>query len=437
MAGEGRRSRPAAGRAATRLRGRGIHPGGGLGTGNTRRVSTVPAALTGILRRRNDPVVVQSVRSALAGVLAYVVALELSPNPVPLTAPLTALLVVQVTLYTTVTTGIRRVVSVVAGVLIAVALGDLMGLTWWSLGLIILASLVVGHIIRVDEFVAEVAISGMLILGVTDHGGEGLDRVLETLIGAVVGVLLNALVAPPVFVRPAGEAVEELARRLRGLLLRIGRELREGASRERTLSWLHEARRLDNEIARFDEALRRAEESTKFNPRVRRAEGAMTRLILRSGLDTLEVCAVVLRTLCRSLADLSEDRAHQESVYDAPVSAVLDDLLTHIADAVDSFGRLITAQVSAGAERAEAELEQALLDGREDRERIAALLRDEINAGGEWLSWELHGALLANIDRLLDELDVEKRSRWLAAQLDAARPSPTLVHRLRRRIRQR
>jgi uncharacterized membrane protein YgaE (UPF0421/DUF939 family) len=399
-------------------------------------VPDLPAALAGLVKRYyHDPVVVQSLRSTVAGVLAYVVALQLSPNPVPLTAPLTALLVVQVTLYTTLKTGWRRVLSVIAGVLIAVALGDLMGLNWWSLGLIILASLVVGHIIRVDEFVAEVAISGMLILGVTNRGGEGWDRVLETVIGAVVGVLLNLLFAPPVFVQPAGEAVEELARRLRGLLLRIGRELREGASRERTVSWLYEARRLDNEIARFDESLRRAEESTKLNPRVRRAKGAMTRLILRSGLDTLEVCTVVLRTLCRSLADLAEDRGNQESVYDAAVSAVLDELLAHIADAVDSFGRLITAQVSAGAERAEAELEQALHDGREDRERIAALLRDEAEMGGEWRSWELHGALLANIDRLLDELDVEKRSRWLAAQLDAARPSPTLVRRMRARFR--
>jgi hypothetical protein len=382
-------------------------------------VPAVTAALTRIVKRHNDPVVVQSVRSTVAGVLAYVVALELVPNPVPLTAPLTALLVVQVTLYTTLTTGIRRVLSVMAGVLIAVGFSDLIGLTWWSLGLIILASLVVGHMIRVDEFIAEVAISGMLILGVSNPGHEGADRVVETLIGAVVGVLLNALLPPPAFVEPAGEAVQELAAGLRRLLLRIGRELRAGASREQTVAWLHQARRLDNEIARFDESLRRAEESTKLNPRVRPTEGAMARLILRSGLDTLEVCTVVLRTLCRSLADLSEQRRGRQPVYEGDLAAVLDELLTHIADAVDSFGRLITAQVTAGAERAESELERALLDGRADRDRVAAALRAEADTGGAWDGWELHGALLANLDRLLDELDVEKRSRWLAAQLDS------------------
>ncbi|MEU1627650.1 aromatic acid exporter family protein [Streptomyces sp. NPDC020096] len=371
-------------------------------------------------------------RSTAAAVISYVAAVRLSSNPSPLTAPLTALLVVQVTLYTTVTTGIRRVGSVVAGVLIAVAFSALFGLTWWSLGLIILASLLIGHLIRVDEFVAEVAISGMLILGVSTPSSEALDRVLETVIGAAVGVLLNLVIAPPVFVQPAGEAVAELAGRIRQFLLRIGSELRSGASYEQTVAWLYEARRLDHDLARFDEFLRRAEESTRFNPRVR--QGAMARLILRSGLDTLEVCVVVLRTLCRSLSDLSMERSQQESVYEDELSAELDHLLTHIADAVDSFGRLISAQVTAGAERAEAELEQALRDAREDRDHISALLRAE--AQQQWERWQLHGALIASIDRLLDELDVEKRSQWLATQLQRTVPAESaLGHRLRRHAR--
>ncbi|WP_269858593.1 FUSC family protein [Streptomyces sp. RPT161] len=400
--------------------------------GDSCKVPAVPTPLVGLIRLRNEPVVVQMLRSTAAAVISYIAAVRLSNNPSPLTAPLTALLVVQVTLYTTLTTGIRRVGSVVAGVLIAVAFSALFGLTWWSLGLIILASLLIGHLIRVDEFVAEVAISGMLILGVSTPQSEALDRVLETVIGAVIGVLLNLLVAPPVFVQPAGEAVAELAERIRQFLLRIAAELGAGATSEQTIAWLHDARRLDNDIARFDEFLRRAEESTRLNPRVR--QGAMARLILRSGLDTLEVCVVVLRTLCRSLSDLSMERSQQESVYEDELSAELDHLLTHIADAVHSFGQLISAQVTAGAERAEAELEQALHDAREDRDHIAALLRAE--AQQHWERWQLHGALIASIDRLLDELDVEKRSQWLASQLARTVPAESaLGHRLRRGAR--
>lgn len=138
-----------------------------------------------LVRRTREPVAVQTLRSTGAAVIAYVVALAMLPaQPAPLTAPLTALLVVQVTLYATLTTGVRRVNSVIAGVMVAIGFSALVGLSWWSLGLTIFAALVVGHLVRVDEFVPEVAISAMLVLGVTQVGSAAWHRILETLIGA-------------------------------------------------------------------------------------------------------------------------------------------------------------------------------------------------------------------------------------------------------------
>ncbi|MCD0481141.1 aromatic acid exporter family protein [Streptacidiphilus sp. ASG 303] len=374
----------------------------------------VPERMTHVLRRRNDPVVVQTFRSTVAAVLAYVAALRLTSDPAPLLAPLTALLVVQVTLYATLTNGMRRVVSVVAGVLIAVAFSELVGLTWWSLGLLILASLVLGRVLRVEEYVPEVAISGMLVLGVTHVTETAYVRVAETVIGAVVGTVLNLVLAPPVFVQPASAAIEDLAGRMHRLLTDISCRTAQ-VNRQEAVGWLHEARRLDQDIVRIDGELSRAEESTRLNPRVR--QGELARLVLRSGLDTLEICAVVLRTLCRSLADLAIEREGEEGgVYPDEVAAPLCELLNDVARAVDGFGRLITAQVSASAERAEEELAQALLDGRAARERIARLLVEEMRRRPD--RWQLQGALLANIDRLLDELDVERRSQMLAESLD-------------------
>ncbi|GGO87811.1 FUSC family protein [Wenjunlia tyrosinilytica] len=395
-------------------------------------MSAVPEAVTSLVRRRKDPIVVQTVRSCVGAVLAYVAALGLTDNPAPLTAPLTALLVIQVSLYATWTTSMRRVVSVVVGVLIASGFSAVVGLSWWSLGLVIIASLVVGHMVRVDEFVPEVAISAMLVLGVSHVAATAWSRVAETLIGAATGVLFNALFAPPVMVQPAGEAIADLAGRMRRLLERIGRELRGGATPEHAVAWLQEARRLDQEIVRVDAALDLAQESMRFNPRVRR--GLLARLVLRSGLDTLEICAVVLRTLSRSLTDLSFERGG-EPVYPKEVSEALFELFAHVADAVDNFGRLITAQVTANAERAEAALGQALAMGRADRRRIARLLQRESRRQPE--RWQLHGALLANVDRLLNELDVEKRSQWLAQELDRHTRTPparrTALQRMRRK----
>lgn len=194
-----------------------------------------------LVRRTTEPVGAQTLRSTAAAVIAYVVAVWTLPYPAPLTAPLTALLVVQVTLYATLTTGIRRVNSVIVGVLIASALSSLVGLNWWSLGLTIFASLIIGRLVRVDEFVPEVAISAMLVLGVSQVASTAWDRVLETLIGAGVGLLFNLLFAPPVWVQPAGASIDSLARAMGHMFRRMGEDVSGHIPVQRAADRLHQA----------------------------------------------------------------------------------------------------------------------------------------------------------------------------------------------------
>ncbi|MFF7414995.1 aromatic acid exporter family protein [Streptomyces lydicus] len=392
--------------------------------------------LLDLVRRHTEPVVAQTFRSTIAAVISYVVALALSSEPAPLTAPLTALLVVQVTLYTTLTTSVRRVNAVVVGVVIAIGFSSLVGLTWWSLGLIILASLVIGRFVKAGEFVPEVAISAMLVLGVTTTrvAATAWDRVLETLIGAVVGLLFNMLFVPPVWVQPASEAIEALARRMRDLLLKLGAEVTGHTTVAEAAERLHEARRLDHDVVEVDAALRQAEDSLRLNPRVK--EGLLSRVVLRTGLDTLEISAVVIRTVCRTLTDLAKART-DEPLFSEDIASALRELFGHMARAVESFAVLITTQVSANAEEAESQLVRELAASRESREVVAHLLLDGVQQHPR--EWQLHGALLAEVDRILDELDVEKRSERLVEELNRQgreqRGKYSVVAKLRSRLR--
>ncbi|MFD9597949.1 aromatic acid exporter family protein [Kitasatospora sp. NPDC059973] len=380
-------------------------------------MALLPETFATTLRRSTrQPFVVQTVRATVAATLSYVVATRLSSEPAPLTAPLTALLVVQVTVYSTLTTSIRRVNSVVVGVLIAIGFSSVVGLSWWSLGMIILASLIIGRFVRVDEFVQEVAISAMLILGVSQVTSQAWDRVLETLIGATVGLLFNLLFAPPVWIDTAGESIEDLARRARHLLLGIAEELGEPTPVERAAERLYEARRLDQAIADVDGALRQAEDSLRLNPRI--SEGLLSRLVLRTGLDTLEICVVVIRVLARSLTDLAKRRAPGERLFPADVAVALEELLSHLGGALVSFAVLVTTQVSRNAEEAERRLTSELAAAWASRENVAHLLLLRVQEHPE--AWQLHGSLLAEVDRILDELDLEHRSRRLMEELDRA-----------------
>ncbi|MCW2807185.1 MAG: rane protein-like protein [Marmoricola sp.] len=136
-------------------------------------------------RRDGLVVVVRTVRLMGAAVVAYLVSSALFPGTQPLTGPLTALLVVQATLFSTLRMGVLRVASVVSGVLVAVFVSDVVGLSWWSLGAVTGAALAIGQLLRLREQLLEVPISAMLILGIP---AAATARVAETLIGAGVGV---------------------------------------------------------------------------------------------------------------------------------------------------------------------------------------------------------------------------------------------------------
>ncbi|MEU6096886.1 aromatic acid exporter family protein [Streptomyces sp. NPDC047079] len=362
-----------------------------------------------LVRKRRDPVILQSLRPTVAAVLAYVVALRFSTDRPPLLAPLTAVLVVQVSVYATLVTSIKRIVIVIVGLLLAVFFTNLAGLTWWSLGVLVFASLTVGHLLHLGYLVPEVAVSAMLVLGVIHPATNALNHLTEALIGTGAGVLLNLVIPPPAYVQPAGDAVQDLATRMAGLLREVARQVKSGAGRDRTEAWLRSAHRLDREIIRVERELVRAEESVRFNPRARPVRHAGR--VLRSGLDSLERCSVSLRTLLRSLSDLGRERQPHEPLYSPEMAALLYRLLNHLADAVERFGKVTAAVAVAEAERAEADLAQSLSEAREVRERASAQLRTQDPS-----NWELNGTVLANAAHIIEELDSSLES---ALRLDA------------------
>lgn len=383
----------------------------------------VPEPVIQLVRQqRNEPKVVRTLRSTVAATGAYSAALWLTNVKAPLLAPLTALLVVQVTLYATLTSGFRRVNAVVAGVTVAVGFSELFGLHWWSLGLLILAALTTGHLVRVNEFVPEVAISAMLVLGLTPQVAEtAWDRVFETVIGAAVGLVFNFVFVPPVWVESAGEAIEGLARRMRLLLVQLGSGLDRPAVVEEAEDNLREARQLTDDVAEVDAELTQAEDSLRFNPRVR--EGVLSRVVLRTGLDTLEICTQAVRVLSRTMNDLAAQRT-EEPVFPEEVAAAVGALFEHLARAVQNFAILITTQVSTSAEEAEARLVEEFEASRELRDLVAFMLLDRVQEHPR--QWQLHGTLLATVDQMLTELDVERRTMRLAEELDrySAKRSP-------------
>jgi hypothetical protein len=124
-------------------------------------------------------------------------------------------------------------------------------------------------------------------------------------------------------------------------------------------------------------------------------------------MEALERAAVSVRGLARALSDRAAGPS-EEPVYGEDVRAALAGVLEELAAAVEAYGGLVGAE-SIGAITEETELRDALARAWEARHRLRDALRAEQRTQSE--AWELHGALLANVDRLLREIDVEARAR--------------------------
>ena len=176
-----------------------------------------PTSWSGAVARVR-PAAAQIARLTIAAVVAYLVSDTVSPGTVDLTAPLTALLVVQASTVGTLQMGLVRVGAVLTGVLVAVGLTSSIGLSWWSLALVISASLVLAKVLRLGEQSLETTISAMLILAVSSPELAAEVRVVNTLIGTAMGIAFSVLVPVSIPNARATGLVRRVARSQAALL---------------------------------------------------------------------------------------------------------------------------------------------------------------------------------------------------------------------------
>jgi len=366
-------------------------------------------------RRNGRAAVAWALRLSAAAVASYVVASMLFPGTLPLLASLTALLVVQVTPVSLLASGLDRVVSVVAGVSLAVLFSAVVPLSWWSLAILIAVSIMIGQALRLRSNLVEVPISAMLVLGVGSIGADfaAWQRITETLVGAAVGVAANLLLPPKVATADAGEAIDELTDRLYRLLIQAAEELSEldGQGHEvavRASGWLDEARAITHDIPRVGEMLVRAEQGRKLNVRaVGRPDAGPG---LRQGLEAVEHSAVALRSMFRAVYDATRDDTWPDDEVGEAVVEGLEQVLRELAAGVSAFGDLVRAE--ARPEHPDVLLEihrvQAGLHGlHEARARLDELMTVQTLP----VVLELHGAVLVTVKRLLVEMDLDERVR--------------------------
>jgi hypothetical protein len=371
--------------------------------------------------RRLRPTLVNVIRLTTAAVLSYLLTLALTSGAIDLTGPLTALLVMQASAFSTLKMGAIRVGAVLAGVLVATFVSIWIGLSWWSLGAVIAASLILAKIFRLGEQAVEAPISAMLILGVTDPNVAAEIRVLNTLIGAGVGVAFNLIYPPALPTRRASRTIIDAAEATAAPLDAASQALAMGPiNREQVQDWLDRVHAGGLRLKSATETVASLKDSRRLNPRALGTTDIEP--VLASGLRTLESCLLAIRALFTVLLSELPTEDRPDDPYGEELRAAFAVVLHDAADCIRAFGSLVLAEVEEHEEEAERSLDESLEILRETQTVLTELMT--VNFQDNKSSWLLRGSILAAVEHVVDELNLENHARARQQWKDVQRTKP-------------
>ncbi|MFJ1807313.1 MULTISPECIES: aromatic acid exporter family protein [unclassified Streptomyces] len=187
----------------------------------------VRAAWRGPGRERD--LAVQSLKAAGAALLAWVVAKNLLGDPMALMAPWVALVLVQATVFGSLRQAGQQCTAICAGTLCASAAQAVTGDPLGALALSVPPLMLLANWPRFGDQGIYAATTAVFTLasGTVSASAVG-HRVGQALLGAVIGIAVNALVLPPVHLRDVRENLTALAREVGEVLNAVAAGLRDG-----------------------------------------------------------------------------------------------------------------------------------------------------------------------------------------------------------------
>jgi uncharacterized membrane protein YgaE (UPF0421/DUF939 family) len=225
--------------------------------------------LAGTLRTTSRTPLLQVLKTSAAAIIAWLLCVLLLHQQLPIFAAIAALLVVQPSVSQSFSRGVERSLGVIFGVGLAFGIGLLFGTSTWIVLSVIVVALLLAWVFRLSPGSSnQIPISAMLVLSI---GGltptYAVNRIIETVIGAVIGLIVNVAIVPPVLLAPAHLAVNRLLRDCATCLDAIATSLTSEQDAESLDSLLARARALRSQQNTALSALTAGEDSLTMNPR--------------------------------------------------------------------------------------------------------------------------------------------------------------------------
>lgn len=326
--------------------------------------------------------------TALAACVAWIAALLLGiPAPVP--AAVGAVITVSLSLNRSMRSGLSLVGATAAALVVAFALYQWWGLHVWTVGVLVMVSLIIGRLMRLGpEGSLQIPVTALFVYFM----GEALTddvivaRIIATLLGVAIGLIFSFVAHPERPEERITEQLSEIGGRLGALLVEVGEVSDDSLSRRQATQWLTEARSLAVETRHLGEEIDDLGLGKRFSMGSERAIG---RAIVEQ-FALLQQTSEHVNTIARGLFDATSRGAVR---LPHGVGQMLSSTGEALAVHADSLDRALSEGPSTGV--------MAALDiVEEERSRSVAELKEMDDTGALLLG----GALVNQVDQMAKRL---------------------------------
>lgn len=345
----------------------------------------------------------QSAKMAVAASAAWAPVGVVWQLPQSFIAPYAAVFVMSATVYRSFTSAAQQIAAISLGVVLAFVAGSLISPVLVALAVAVLVGALFGQQSWLGASGIWVAVTALLML--TSGTAGRIDylavRVGESVLGACVGIAINALVFPPLRLRDARTTVQALGKEVEALLGNLAEVVRQGWDREDAQGWLERTRSLDERIHQAHDSITTAHESLRLNPRFRlrpprrRAPGPAA---YKPAVRALQHTSEQLQFLAESLVDASDGQRlpQPDSRFAEPFASLLEDLGQVAAEYV---AKPVTTPHT---EQPDDRLTDAVRQARQGHENLTQRIDQQPST--EPGSTKIHTALLLAVERALNSL---------------------------------
>jgi uncharacterized membrane protein YgaE (UPF0421/DUF939 family) len=205
-------------------------------------------------------------KMAIASALSWEIS-QLSGSDHPYLAPLSVILCLQTTVNQSIRFSYYRMAGTVIGISAVVLVEPFLKVNAWTLGILILITCFITKWLKRDKTaIHQVALTVLLVFVMEHKSGQyPIDRFRDTLIGALVAVLLHMLFFPPDFTKQASKGIEEFSEHLTLAFIRASNWVKTGADKNEGYNLQRDAKQLLQKLEQIKILIKDATDSTKYN----------------------------------------------------------------------------------------------------------------------------------------------------------------------------